>query len=123
MLRFIGLEAICLDKHHKVRGRQMLPAQLFGRPRGVASDRFAHVRQRCHRPPEGARGHNAFAVRNLTLEIEARLAAQFERQAHGDDAQTFADQPRIPALEIERRVDADRRQAGRQPGRPRPIDR
>jgi hypothetical protein len=64
--------------------------------------------QRRRRPPEGARGHDAFTVRNIALEIEARHAAQFERQAHGDDAQTFADKPWIPTLEIERRRDADR---------------
>ena len=44
------------------------------------------------------------------LETEAPHTAQFERQARGDDAKTFADQPRISALQIERRVDADRRQ-------------
>jgi len=36
-------------------------------------------------------------------------AAQFERQAHGDDAEPLADQPRISALEIERRRDAEGR--------------
>ena len=46
---------------------------------------------------------------------EARHAVQFERQAQGHDAQTFADQPWIAALEIERRLDADRLQARRQP--------
>jgi hypothetical protein len=43
--------------------------------------------------------------------IGAALKMKVERQAHGDDAKAFADQPRIPALEIERRSDADRRQA------------
>ena len=115
MLRLVRLEAIGLDKHHQVGGREMLAAQLFGRARGVGRDRFARFRQSRHRPPEGARGHDAFAIRDLTLETEARYAAQFERQAHGDDAQAFPDQPRIAALEIERRPDADRVQAFRQP--------
>jgi hypothetical protein len=35
MLRVLGFEAIGLDKHHQVRRRQMLPAQLFGRTRRV----------------------------------------------------------------------------------------
>ena len=52
---------------------------------------------------------------DFSFETEARHAAQLERQAHGDDAETFADQPWIAALEIERRVDADRLQARRQP--------
>ena len=47
--------------------------------------------------------------------IGAALKMKVERQAHGDDAKAFADQPRITALEIERRVNADCRQACGQP--------
>jgi hypothetical protein len=101
VLRLIRFETIGFDEHHKVRCRQMLPAQLFSRTRRIRGDRFAHVCQCRHRPPEGARRHDAFAVGNFLLESEARHVAQFERQAHGDDTQTFADQPQISALEIE----------------------
>ena len=61
------------------------------------------------------RAGGAELVTTVALEIEARHSAQFQRQAHRDDAQTFADQPGIAALEIERRGDADRIQPGRQP--------
>jgi len=79
----------------------------FSAARGVGSRRFAQFRELCHRPPEGARGHDAFGVRNIALETGTRHAVQFERRAHGDDAKAFADQPRISALEIERRLKAD----------------
>ena len=49
------------------------------------------------------------------LEAETQYTAQFGRQACGDDAEPFAHQPRISALEIEGRIDADRFQARGQP--------
>jgi hypothetical protein len=66
-----------------------------------------------HKPRRGWRHrvctpHPCNTVRHFAFEIEAPDTAQFECQARGHYTKPLADQPRVAALQIERRLDADR---------------
>ena len=102
-----GFEAVRLDEDREMRGGERLPAQFLGRPHRVGGNRFLHFSERGDGPAKGARGHDAFAVGRVALEIEARHAAEFQHQALDHDAETLADEPRVGLLQCQRRRDAE----------------
>src|ERR1700722_2367140 len=107
MLRVLSAKAVGMQEDLQAPPRQILPPHLLGRTRGVGGDGLFHLIAQGDGAAEGARGHDALAVRRDVFEPEARRPAQLVHHAFDDDAHALSDEPRIGAAKIERRCDAD----------------